>query len=244
MGVALAEQHYQQQQQRQQQFLLCKYKQCYICSRTTSQPFQPFLTRNIAQGGVGAWVCTPRTFLVRALDNTAWGGMQGVEVAQVRQLHCVVQGGGAVAVLQGSISVVVQQDAHHPRVLLLGRQVEGGPLLVSAGIHLCSSLHVNMQQTLAMGSQVPDSRCVGQRTRCGPLASCRIDLCTKPTAVGRALHSTVLQPCQNWEVMAVLNGVKQTAKEPRCERPLTGETSCTMIRSILQVCQTRQTSAF
>ena len=50
--------------------------------------------------------------------------VQGVKVVEVCQLDSVVQGGGAIAVRQGPVSRVGQQQPHHEGVLLLGSQVQ------------------------------------------------------------------------------------------------------------------------
>ena len=92
------------------------------------------------------WNCT---FLVRAFHNAARDTVQSIEVVQVRQLHCVVQRCGTIAILESTISIIVQQDAHNARVLLLGSQVEGCPFLIRACIHLCSCLQCIRQQVLS-----------------------------------------------------------------------------------------------
>ena len=80
------------------------------------------------------------TSAVRCFDDALGVAMQGVKVLEVGQLHSVVQGGGPIAVCQGPISRVGQQQPHDKGVMLLGCQMEGSPFLVRGNIHLSSSL--------------------------------------------------------------------------------------------------------
>lgn len=80
------------------------------------------------------------TSAVWCFDNALRVAMQGVKMLEVRQLHSIVQGGGPIAVCQGPISRVGQQQPHDKRVLLLGCQMQGSPFLIRGDIHLSPSL--------------------------------------------------------------------------------------------------------